>query len=396
MRIYGKTFPEIWQDIPLSYRIVVVAGTLFIITALVFLTYHSFKGVKSQINAGTGAIEILMSRGGELLDPSIAVDGSKNSALVYTSIEPASTQSGSAVRINLATSPYPCKRWNWNSAVFEERAEDLLAPDGVTVLAKGQTRYETPSIVHDAGDPTAPWKIFAYRYFWMGTPSLAQRYGMIVMRTAQSPFEKWSDEQWILSAAPDFPPPPYQGLVRAHINPMSPDLAGITGYARPSVIADRGVLLMSLVAFKNSVDVDRVILMISLDHGKRWQYAGTMLTRAQLAQMGDFTRISGASLIKQGQSFYLAAVLGDTAVAGLGTYLFRITDAGKGTLLTNDAGVPAAVRHIPRQSIQPTTMGGGYATYDESCSAGIITSEHSGTRSRYQLFSTQIHPSDAQ
>ena len=387
MRLYNKTPRDIWGEIPLPYRLVLIAGALFITIAFFFLSIQAIGKVSRAIGADKGPIEVRGERAVSLLDPSVASNGSTASALVYTGLE-----IPNRIKIGLATARFPCDTWRWNQNVFEERAETLLAPDGTSRLADGVVRYETPSLVYDPQDREAPWKIFAYRYFWMGDATFAQRYGMIVMRTAVTPDGQWSKEEWPLAAAPDHPPLPYQGLVRNHINPMHADLAGITGYSRPSVVEDRGVLLMSLTGFKGPSDIDRVILMISLDHGKRWVYAGTLLNRAQLAQIGKFTRISGASLLKQGQAIYLAAVLGDTQVTANGTYLFRISDPGKATVLSNDAGVPTPVRFIERQSVQPTAQGGGYATFNEACPMGIITSEHSGLRQSYQLFSTLITP----
>ncbi len=393
MRLYNKTPGEIWADIPLSYRIVLIAGAAFITFSFLFLSVLAARSVSNAMNAGKGALVIRGGYSSSYLDPSMANDG-KTSALTFTGLETRDGMQDGSISINLVTSEVPCATWRWRERLFTSRNEALLAPDGVSPLAQGQVRYETASLVYDPQDKLAPWKVFAYRYFWMGDTAFAQRYGIIVMRTADTLNGPWSAEQWIMSAAPDYPPPPYQNLIRTHINPMSPQLAAQTGYARPSVIEDRGVLLMSLVSFKGTNEIDRIVLMISLDHGKRWMYAGTMLTRAQIAQIGKFTRISGASLLKQGQAIYLAAVLGDNEVGAQGTYLFRITDAAKATVLTNDAGIPAPVRYIERQSVEPTALGGGYAAFDETCPSGIITSEHSGTRNSYQLFSTLVTPAD--
>lgn len=389
MRLYNKTPRDIWADIPLPYRLVLIAGSLFITLAFLFLSAQAIGKVSSVISAGKGPVDVRGERAVSLLDPSMASDGKTVSALVYTGLEVPNR-----IKISLATARFPCEGFRWNQNLFEERRETLLAPDGTSNLADGVIRYETPSLVYDPQDRAAPWKVFAYRYFWMGNAEFAQRYSMIVMRSAPAIDGPWSKEEWLLASAPDHPPMPYQGLIRTHINQLHPDLARITAYSRPSVVEDRGVLLMSLTGFSNPTDIDRVILLISLDHGKRWVYAGTLLNHAQLAQIGQFTRISGASLVKQGQAIYLAAVLGDAQVGATGSYLFRITDPGKATVLSNDAGVPTPVRFIGRQSVEPTAIGGGYATFDQTCPMGIVTSEHSGLRQSYQLFSTLETPAD--
>ncbi len=394
MRLYGKTARDIWDLLPLSYRIVVAVGGAFICFSSIFLAANALTGVKQALAPAKGAIDIRGTQTPNKIDPSLASDGHSHSLMAYTGITQTNAEGGNTVTIGLASTSFPCNDWRWQQDIFQSRPETLLAPDGVSTLAQGTTRYETPSIVYDPTDSAAPWKIFAYRYFWMGDAAFAQRYSNIVMRTAKDPLGEWSREEWILSTAPDHPPPPYQGLIRGHINPLNPALAHITGYARPSVVVDRSVMLMSLVAFNGPSDVDRVILLASLDHGKRWLYAGTMLTRQDITKIGDFTRISGASLLKQGNAIYLAAVLGDTTSNALGTYLFRLADPAKATLLTASNGVAAPVRTIPRQSAVPTTLGGGYAAFDESCPSGIITSEHSGIRNSYELFTTLVTPAN--
>lgn len=394
MRLYGKTWHEIWRDIPLSLRIVVVTGSLFLVFSFLYLMTRAVTAVIMRPDASKGPIEIIGGGGGNYFDPAMAGAGSQH-VLAYMHMTNA--DNSVAPEIGLALSTNDCKSWRWQQDIFETKKESVLAPDGRTEMATVETRYETPSIVYDKTDAQAPWKIFAYRYAWMGRVDFAQRYSVIVMKTAQRPEGPWSNEQWILSPGPDYPPQPYQGLVAGHINAQNPALSGITSYSRPSVVADGSVLLMSLTAFRNSADIDRVILMASLDHGRRWVYAGTLLEQAQLAGgfagNASFTRIAGASLLRQGQRIYLAAVLGDATTQALGTYLIPLADPAKGQLARGKDNTFAVTRYIPRQSVQPTAQGGGYAAYDETCPIGIVTSEFSGLRNNYQLFRTALSPS---
>jgi hypothetical protein len=392
MRIQQKSLQDIWRELPRPYRVVVVAGLVFVAFSFIYLAWQLGHGVKRVIVDEPGPLRVVGTRSANFLDPSLASDGARVTALAYTAFEPATPADAGGMRIRVAVSEFPCGVFRAAAPVYLTRGEALLAPDGTTTLAEGEVRYETPSIVYDPADRENPWLLFAYRYFWMDNVAYAQRYSMIVLRRAAAPQGPWGREEWVLATAPDHPPPPYQNLVGTFINGLSQDLAGNSGYARPSVVAYRGALLMSLVTYRGSAEMQSVILLASLDRGKSWGYVSTLLTRGDLAGLGNFTRLSGASLLQRGGDVYLAAVLGDARTAGLGTHLFRVRDAARGALQRDGQNRPVAAAYIPRQSEAPTDLGGGYAAYEQSCDAGIVTAEHSGLLNSYQLFRTRIHP----
>lgn len=406
MRIYGKTLRQIWPDIPPPMKVVVVVGCLFLVFTLVYFSSRAMTGMMNAQAPNTGALEIRGEAATNFFDPAAATDGATSTALVYTTLTPvalpapagatgedAAAGTGIQINIGIATSTVDCKRWQREPEVFTAKRDRLLAPDGASTLAEGEVRYETPSIVFDRTDRAMPWKVFAYRYFWMGNPAFAQRYGMIVMRGAKSPLGPWSEEKMLLGTAADHPPPPYENMVAGMINSMHPSLAGITSYTRPSVQAEGNILLMTLGAFKGN-DIDRIVMLASLDHGKRWVYAGTLLQKSQLGEIagGPYTRIAGATLLRENKAYYLAAVLGTDAIQADGTTLFRIEDLAKARLARGADGTLAVTRHLPRQSQEPTTQGGGFAAFAPGCADGIITAEHSGIRNRWQLFRTGATP----
>ncbi len=115
-------------------------------------------------------------------------------------------------------------------------------------------------------------------------------------------------------------------------------------------------------------------------------------SRRRNTRTGAHTRLAGATLMKQGQQVYLAAVLGDAQTGALGTFIYPFADVARGKLAVAKDGRFALARHIPRQSTSPTAVGGGYATFDESCAGGVVVSEYSGLRNRYQLFKTAETP----
>jgi hypothetical protein len=287
----------------------------------------------------------------------------------------------------------PCEAWQSLGPVFEGRREDLLAPDGVSPLLAGAWRYETPSIVYDPGDPGREWKIYAYKYFWANDLRIAKRYGVIVVRHTSDPVgNKWSAEEWQFSAAPDYPPPPYQAIVETHLNALSPALGSYTSYARPSVISANGYLLMTLSAFGPQAAPEAIVLLGSADHGRSWVYMGTPLAAGDAPKVGAYTRLSGATLLMQGGRIYLAAVLGDDETANLGTFIFDFADVSAGKLARDEEGAPRLVRHIPLQSVSPTATGGGFAAYLDGCVHGVVTSELSGRTGKFQIFKTFEKP----
>lgn len=395
MNIYGKNLRDIFFDMPIPYKVVVIVGVCFLFFVfLYFATMAVRMAVDEKVPSPVGFLG--RSEGMSVLDPSVAYDPLKQQVwMTYTSLH-----KGQLVT-QLAYSPISraCSTVETVKQVFTSRAdEELVAPDGLSTLARGTWRYETASIVHDPEDTTRPWKIFAYKYFWasseMAPMALVRRYGTIVRKTAKNPLDTWSNEEWILSPAPDFPPMPYQQLVRTHINALHPDLAGVSFYGRPSVVVDGKYLLMSLSAFADAAEKypDRIILLLSPDHGDSWVYLGTALAQADLVGMGDYTHIAGASLIKQGQEVFLAAVLGDKLAQGTGTYILPFEKKSEAKLARDAKGVPVIRKHIPRSSVEPTFFGGGFASYVAECQSGILTGEHSGLTGNFEIFRTFQEP----
>lgn len=395
MNIYGKSFRDIFIDMPIPYKIVVAVGICFLFFVfLYFATMVVRAAVDERVPSPVGFLGRI--EGASVFDPSVAYDGQKQQVwMTYTSLH-----KGNMVT-QLAYSPISraCRTVETVNPVFTSRPDDeLVAPDGLSALAQGTWRYETASIVHDPQDPERAWKVFAYKYFWATSEaapmSIVRRYGAIVRKTAKEPLGTWSNEEWVLSPAPDFPPMPYQQLVKAHINALHPDLARISFYGRPSVVVDGKYLLMTLSAFAdaNNKHPDRIVLLLSPDHGDSWVYLGTVLTQADTARMGGYTHIAGASLLKQGQEIFLAVVLGDKLTQGAGTHILSFEKKSEGKLLRDSAGVPVVRKHISRSSVEPTFYGGGFATYTPECQSGILTGEHSGLTGKFEIFRTFQEP----
>ena len=399
MKIQGQDLREIFARVPWQYKIVTAVGAAFLVLVLCYIPYVMItRGMQS----GVTRPEILqisppLQMAFGKLDPSLAADG-KTAWLAYTSQEHPSDAPEKAListRLAWSTAGY-CQKWAHGKTAFESKSDDILGPDGQTVFRSGIWRVETPSLVYDPDDKGREWKIFAYKYFWADDPAarlqVAQHFGMIVYKYATSPADEWSTEQWLFSPRPDYPPPPYEQMVSLHLNSLDPSLEKIVTYARPSVIYKDGALVMTLSAFTGDDTPDRVVMITSADHGRTWKYTDIPLQKSDLAAMGSYTRLGGASLIRKGGQVYLAAVLGDEQLHGRGTFILAFDDLSKGLLQRDPkTGAPVILKQIP---LQNPAGNGGFATYDDACPTGLVTAEQDSAASSFRIFLTHINPFD--
>jgi hypothetical protein len=385
MKIGDKTLGEIFQEIPLSQKIVVVVGSAFIVFTICYVTY--LLAIFEPPKPGPSIARIAKGKNTSgILDPSLSGDA-KNRALAYTVVMPEGNGNYST-EIRLSMGMNNCFEWNEIGSIIESRPDTLIGPDYKTPVTRGIWRAETPSIVYDPADTGREWKLFAYRYFWAGNSSLARLYGVIVMRsTDKVSAQEWSREEWLLSASPDSPPPPYGNNVQIHLNKLHPDLADVYFYARPSVVMVNDVMVMSLSAFvqgKNTVD--RVVMIASSDHGRTWRYLGTPLRDTDLKAMGSFTRLGGASLFMKDGVLYFSAILGNAGTDASGAYIMDFEDASTARLRRYPkTGAIAIAAHVPTVKNPPTTLGGGALTYHPSCKNKVLMSE-SVDGKRYDVY----------
>ncbi len=391
MKVYNRTLAEIFGLLPWPYRVVVTAGSAFIVFVILYVSYLAFS--REQEDTVPVVLKVVGTNDiAGKLDPAIAFDGAGKSAMLFTALTAVDGRMQTDVR--LVSSTDACKSWSGIETLFQLKAEELIGPDGVTPVTTGQWRVETPSLVYDAGDKGREWKAYAYKYFWSGDARLARLYSLIVSSTAPAPEGPWTSEEWTFSARPDMPPPPYAGMVKSYLNALDPSLANVYFYARPSVLSVNDVMLMSLTAFvKGKETADRVILLASVDHGRNWKYLGTPLTDKDLPQMGSYTGFAGGGLMMDKDIIYLWVTPSDKDVNAAGTLLIPFDDVLKATVQRNaQNGVVVASKNIPRVSLAPTATGGGFAAYNDQCKTGVITSEFSGVTGQYELMDTRIRP----
>lgn len=396
MKIYGKNIGSVLRELPWAYQIVVLAGVLFLAFTVVYIPYHAFSSVKKPPRPAAVSISGAGVQTIGFLDPSIAYDPKNRAAWMAYAAQESTSAADSLIHVRLARAVAKCDNWSQTEAGIMAKSDDILAPDGQSVFRSGTWRVETPSLVYDPDDKGREWKLFAYKYFWPTDPSqalqVAQHYGVIVYKTASDPAGQWSSEQWLFSPGPDYPPPPYDQMVAHGLNAMSPELQDVLTYARPSVIYADGILLMSLSAFTGGNTPDRIVMIASRDHGASWQYVGAPLRRADVAALGPYTTLAGASLMLQNGRIYLAAALGDDTMTGRGTFVFAFDDPGHGHLARDAKGVPVLTQKFPLFAATHGPMGGGIATYTDGCAQGMFTSEQTLAGKTFQIFKTYIKP----
>ncbi|TAL38951.1 MAG: hypothetical protein EPN97_03165 [Alphaproteobacteria bacterium] len=413
MKIYGKDLSEVLAEMPWQFKVIVMAGMIWIPFALIHAVYIFATIGKSISKPGIVNFAASPVNAG-VADPSMTEGPDKKT--IYMALTMITRQADAknpaegrwSPSIRLASSNSPCKLWNDMGEAIASEQQEIIGPDGVTPLdSAGVWWLEHPALIHDPTDPNpiGEYKLFYYKYLWLGpddkSKQLSRRYWMIAFRHTNNPVLKdWKDEQWIFggrgpTAEDPFgaPPEPYGSLVQYHLNDFDPSLKDMFFYARPSAAVVDGVIYMTLSAFfKDDNTPNRVIMVSSADHARTWHYVGTLLTKEDVAKMGPYTKLGGGSLIQKKGKLYFAAVLGDDKVLGLGSFIIPFEDASKALLKKDQkTGAPAVINKISRVSVQPTLEGGGYAAYSDLCK-GLYVSEFSGLKKNFHIFSTQKDP----
>lgn len=412
MRIYGKTLSEIFSLLPWPYKAVVTLGAAFFIFAVPYsLNYFMSMGLSPNRVEPLNFPGLSKASNKGVMDPAVASDG-RNVLMAHTviNVDNAGAEPQVTTEVVLERAENPCRVWSYIPGGFPAVKEDnAMGPDGEP-LPPGLWRAETPGVVYDPDDKGRQWKIYAYKYYWTGSEQLARYIGIISEKTAPDLYGPWSDERYVMGAGPvrfadgkirNQPPEPYNSLVQFRLNTLSPELQDVYFYSRPSLqyVSRYKFLFMTLSAFKVPTSdnpqktPDRVVMLKSLDHGQTWSYAGTPLRQEDVSKMGSFTKMGGATLLQYEDKLYLAAVLGDKDADALGTFIIPFDNPVKGEL-SRDAttGAPVVVMHHARNSIQPSRIGGGYATYTDACNLGMIISEYSDLRASFQIFKTYKKP----
>ena len=399
VKIHDKTLEEIMKDIPLSFKIMMFTGLLFIAMTIVYVPYVYFTFGDEKDIVPPLVIHGLDKDIVGTLDPSIAYDGKQHIMAYTAATAPNGNFADVKTEIFIARDRRipRCTSWSQANIAFPTKAVTIIGPDGQTPVAKGIWRTETPSLVYDPDDPGKEWKLYAYKYFWAGKTDLARLYGTIVYRYASDPgsVNAWSTEEWVFGASEQAPPFPYAQVVQTKLSTLHPSLQDVYFYSRPSVVYIDKTLVMSLSAFVAGKQTpDRVIVIASKDHGRTWHYLGTPLQDSMLPDIKNdtdkYTTLQGATLLLNAGVPYLAAVFGNRRTDGDGTFIFGFDNISSASLIKDSNGKPLLLNHIPLSSALPTNVGGGFTAFNDNCTeSGVITAEMSGVRRRFSIFRTE-------
>ena len=410
MKIYGKTLPEILAEMPWQFKVIVMAGMIWIPFALIHATYI-FATIGKVINK-PGIVNFTSNPvNASVADPSITETPDHQAAYMAFTIITHYNDAKNHVDgrwspgIRIAQTRQPCKVWTDLGQITESTQEEIVADDGISTLDPAGTWWiEEPAIVHDPQDTGKEYKVYYYKYLWLGSEekakNLSRLYGMIAYKYSHDPETRaWSPEQWVFSAKAKTesyygnPPDPYNSLIQYHLDQFDPSLKDVWFYARPSVILYDNVLYMTLSGFSQTGNIpNRTIMLSSPDHSRTWHYVSTLITQDDVPKMGPYTRYGGGTLIEKAGKLYFSAVLGDDKVQGLGAFVIPFDDPSKGLLRkSKKTGAPEIINHIPRVSVQPSEMGGGYAAYTDVCK-GAYLSEFSGLKENIHIFQTMKDP----
>jgi len=394
VKIYGQNLSDVLKKLPWQYKILVTISCLFIL--YIFIYFGLLLNKKSVISNVPKNLKIrdLPQNIETIFDPSLDYNSkSKNKGwMAFTA------KTGDSRNIRIASSDAKCKIWSYNKNGFEGKKDNLLSTDGQTVFKSGIWRVETPSIVYDPDDKGKEWKLYAYKYFWAkdsleNSLKIAKHYGIVVYKYSSDPAKGWSHEKWLFSPAPNYPPPPYQQMILLHLNSLSPELVDIKSYSRPSVVYKDGYLLMSLAAFTKGDMPERIILLASKDNGNSWVYLGTPIKQSDVAGIGNYTKLAGASLIKQNGDVYLSAVLGDNIQRGKGSFIFRFDNIAQGSLKRDiKTNIPILINSYKFKGAAQGTIGGGFTAYSDYCSSGMFVSKQQGNALKFNIIKTNKKP----
>lgn len=395
MKLYDQTLKEIFQKIPIMYKMVIIAGCGFLLFTFSFILYNLYAKTVKMTSPYFIEMENAPKNILSMFDPSISEDPAN--FLVGMAF---AAQTEDNISIRLAVANPKCEKWTFLKHGIEGKKDILIAPDGISEFRDGIWRVETPSLVYDPDDKGKEWKLFAYKYFWSpkdpinAAIKIAKYYGIITYKYTSDLFNgDWSDEKWLFSPAPGSPPPPYQSLIGFHLNSLSPELANVTSYSRPSVIYHNGMLFMALSAFTNKTTPDRLILLTSADHGQNWKYLGSPIVESDAKYIEDSTNFKGANLIKFKGEVYLAAVFGNEE-SDTGTTILKFKDINKAEIKrTPVENSPVVENSFKRFSKKTKVSNGGFIGYSDACQKpGIVVSEQNSETGQFKLIQTFEDP----
>lgn len=273
---------------------------------------------------------------------------------------------GPIVETHLASSSDGGETWSFVQVVNPSLPETISLVGGGT--ATGLWNHEVPSLVHDPDDPGREWKLFSHRIFREvdgGVQQYLPSYSWIAMRTASDPAGVWSAEEHVFGGT--FSPPAGFAIQPAeNLNGLDPSLLTVVAYSEPGTLHRDGSLYVSLTALQPD-GPDRIVLLVSHDHGASWDLAGIPVTRTDMAALG-YLSLDGTALAEQDGRAFLLGTPATSEIAHLGTLVFEFDELATGALERH--GTLQVHKHLLPIPGFVSERGAGQADFHEQNTAG--------------------------
>lgn len=297
-----------------------------------------------------------------IFDPAVEYGDDGVGWLAYSQIE-----APKLIHTHLATSADRGKTWSFVTKI-NESYEDTIEVDGKPV--RGAWRYETPTLVHDPGDPGKQWKLFSIRYFvtppFKGPDRLFSD-GWIAYKYASNPTGPWSKEIRLFG-------PPSSGA-EVNLSTLDPKLRKFAFFSEPGSVVVGDEIFMSFDAYPTKSGLGdwenhQIVLVSSADHGATWRFRGILTGYADCKRAG-YAAFTASSLVEvDGRHYLLVSPAGSMTKAGKGhdgTYIIAFEDIARAKLHRDADGHLVILKHIRSNSPD-----GGESDYDEHNTYGGI------------------------
>jgi hypothetical protein len=294
------------------------------------------------------------------------------------------------VETHLARSIDHGRTWSYVGAA-NRCTEGSMTVDGRVL--RGLWRYETPTLLFDAGDvPARRWKLFAQRYFVVAPYKKGDRlfgHGWIEYRYASSPTGPWSEPVRLFGKTQD--------NCRVDLSARYPDLRAVEFFGEPGSVVVDGTIYLSLDASTTATGLGdwahrKIILVSSPDHGATWRYVGVLSDYADASALG-YRALTGSSLVSSHGGLFLLVT--PAGAKGLfrrnrghdGTLVMQFDDIGRARLKRDGRG-----RLVVLKTFKPELDSGGLSDYDDQNTWGgmlICQINMEAKPEVFQIFSTR-------
>lgn len=385
-----------WQS-----KVILIAGVAFLVYTAGYLIYTAsmrpstaYKQMSVMIPGGTMG----------LADPAPVALDDGTYAMAITSMT-TNSQNNLHMNIDILSSGNGGKNWQHVGRAFEGRRDEMVGSDGVTAVGMGNWRYEQPTLVHDPKDAEAPYKLYAFKYFWLtetGTaaraPAVARLSGHIVYKNATTLAGPWSEEWALFGASANVPPAPYNRMILLRVSQLDPALASYTAYGDPAAFVDGDLLVVAMTAYgtQNPMQGRAIILVGSRDHGQSWLYLGTLIGADDFSAIDSgrsgspINRVSAPGFFRHDGQIYFNASFGTDNTQGLGVWTFRVADLSRAALVRGKKNAIEPLQRITPGDRDTTGYGATQGGYAEGLDGGFMMGQF-GSRG-FAVWQTNVSP----